>query len=313
MSSPTSKKYLKIFIKLIISLGFLIWVFLDVNWNEIFFYLQKISLGEIMVYFSIILLGMFISSYKWQILAQFRGIQSSYWNFFKLYLTGTLINNVMPSFVGGDTYRAYQIGKPEQKYTEAASSVVMDRITGFVGATILSFVFAFFNYKSVLKHDILILANVLLLLSFGIDIALAKMRRINLFKDRAKQILPLKFIALLRDLSSYNGNSRILIRSILWGSVFSFIGVAVSNGILFWALGIKMNMLDYLSAIFLVSIISAIPISINNIGVKEWAYVTFFGVFGISSSLIITVALLSRFLQMILSFSALPIYLKNKD
>ncbi|PIR73477.1 MAG: hypothetical protein COU40_01935 [Candidatus Moranbacteria bacterium CG10_big_fil_rev_8_21_14_0_10_35_21] len=313
MSSPTSKKYLKIFIKLIISLGFLIWVFLDVNWNEIFFYLQKISLGEIMVYFSIILLGMFISSYKWQILAQFRGIQSSYWNFFKLYLTGTLINNVMPSFVGGDTYRAYQIGKPEQKYTEAASSVVMDRITGFVGATILSFVFAFFNYKSVLKHDILILANVLLLLSFGIDIALAKMRRINLFKDRAKQILPLKFIAFLRDLSSYNGNSRILIRSILWGSVFSFIGVAVSNGILFWALGIKMNMLDYLSAIFLVSIISAIPISINNIGVKEWAYVTFFGVFGISSSLIITVALLSRFLQMILSFSALPIYLKNKD
>jgi predicted SPOUT superfamily RNA methylase MTH1 len=46
--------------------------------------------------------------------------------------------------------------------------------------------------------------------------------------------------------------------------------------------------------------------------VKEWAYVTFFGFFGVSAAVVITVAILSRFLQMLLSFFALPVYLRNK-
>jgi hypothetical protein len=71
-------------------------------------------------------------------------------------------------------------------------------------------------------------------------------------------------------------------------------------------------MLDYLSIVFLISIVSAIPVSINNIGIKEWAYITFFGFFGIASSGALVAALLSRIVQMLISFAALPYYLKNK-
>jgi hypothetical protein len=307
-----SKKTLKIILKALVSLGFLYWVILKVNWLEVWYYLGKISFWQMVLYISIVLLGMLISSYKWKLLANFKGIKLSHWGFFKFYLTGTLINNVMPSFVGGDAYRAYQIGKPEKKYTEAASSVMMDRITGFVGATILSVLFALFNFKNVIKYNTLVIANVLLLASFFIDIALAKMRKIPFLKEKVRENFPAKVVEFLQDLFSYNHDSKILMKSVFWGAVFSFVGVALSNWVLFWALGIQISIWNYLSAIFLVSIVSSIPISINNIGVKEWAYVAFFGIFGISSSLVLTVALLSRFLQMVLSLLALPIYVKNK-
>jgi uncharacterized membrane protein YbhN (UPF0104 family) len=94
--------------------------------------------------------------------------------------------------------------------------------------------------------------------------------------------------------------------------VFALLGVAAANYVLFWSLGVKISLLDYLSVIFLISIVSAIPVSINNIGIKEWAYVTFFGFFGVNSAVVIAIAIISRFLQMLFSFFALPIYIKNK-
>jgi hypothetical protein len=88
--------------------------------------------------------------------------------------------------------------------------------------------------------------------------------------------------------------------------------MALANFVLLKALGVQIGFLNYLSVIFLIAIVSSIPITINNIGLKEWAYVTFFGFFGVSSSLIVIAAILGRFLQMLLSFVAFPMYLKTK-
>jgi hypothetical protein len=66
--------------------------------------------------------------------------------------------------------------------------------------------------------------------------------------------------------------------------------------------------MDYMSVIFLISIVSSIPISINNLGVKEWAYIFFFGLFGVELTLAVTVVILSRVVQMLMSFLAVPLY-----
>ncbi len=77
-------------------------------------------------------------------------------------------------------------------------------------------------------------------------------------------------------------------------------------------MGIQIGIIDYLSVIFLISIVSSVPITINNIGIKEWAYITFFGFFGAPAAAVISVAIISRTIQMLLSFFALPIYLSEK-
>jgi len=306
------KKIAKFTLKLLFSLGLLTWVIFKVDWNEAWTYLQRVQIWQVALYLILVLLGMFISSYKWKILANHKKIYSPLSDFFKFYLTGSFVNNFMPSFIGGDTYRAYQIGRIEKKYAEAASTVVMDRLTGLISATILALFFSLLNWDVVAGNRVLVLFN-LGIVGFLIAVLLSiKIRELLFLQKLAARFLPEKMRLFFRELQAYNLDHGTVWKSIAWGGLFAMVGMALANFVLLKALGVQIGFLNYLSVIFLIAIVSSIPITINNIGLKEWAYVTFFGFFGVSSSLIVIAAILGRFLQMLLSFVAFPMYLKTK-
>jgi len=312
------KKALKFLVKLLISFGFLAWIIFRVNWQEVWALLRKIEPKFIVAYFVVLIAGIAVSAYKWKKLAEFKKINLSFVDSFKLYLTGTFVNNFMPSFIGGDTYRAYQIGKKDKKYPEAASSVVMDRLTGLFGAMILSLIFSLGNFKAISQNHILVVLNLIILVSVILVILFFITRRAVIWKkfathkSKVTKYIPENFLKFISELTHYHNSTSVLLQAVLWSFAFGLIGLAATNYVLFLALGVKINPLDYLSVIFLISFISSIPISINNIGIKEWAYITFFGFFGVGTSVVITVAILSRFLQMLLSFLAFPVYLRGR-
>jgi len=312
------KKTLKFLVKLLISFGFLAWIIFRVNWQEVWALLRKIEPKFIVAYFVVLIAGIAVSAYKWKKLAEFKKINLSFVDSFKLYLTGTFVNNFMPSFIGGDTYRAYQIGKKDKKYPEAASSVVMDRLTGLFGAMILSLIFSLGNFKTISQNHILVVLNLIILVSVILVILFFITRRAVIWKkfathkSKVTKYIPENFLKFISELTHYHNSTSVLLQAVLWSFAFGLIGLAATNYVLFLALGVKINPLDYLSVIFLISFISSIPISINNIGIKEWAYITFFGFFGVGTSVVITVAILSRFLQMFLSFLAFPVYLRGR-
>ncbi|HAI74492.1 MAG TPA: hypothetical protein DCS28_00440 [Candidatus Moranbacteria bacterium] len=307
-----TKKVIKFFLKLAISLGFSYWVIIKIEWTESWEYLKQVQAWQIALYLLLVVAGMLISAHKWKILANHKNIYNSFFDFFKFYLTGSFVNNFMPSFIGGDTYRAYQIGRVEKKYAVAASTVVMDRITGLIGATILALFFSLLNWKTVLKNNWLIFFNAVIILSLFFDIIAMKVRESVFLQKLFRKFIPEKIRHFFNELDAYRNDHGVLGRAIFWGCLFALIGVALANFVLLKALGVQIGFLDFLSVIFLITIVSSIPITINNIGLKEWAFVTFFGLFGVNSSLIIIAAILSRFLQMALSFSALPMYLKSR-
>jgi glycosyltransferase 2 family protein len=305
-------KILKIILKILVSLAFVAWLVFKINWIEVLEYLKKINLIYIILYFVVILAGIAISSRKWQHLVRAKGISLDFNESFKLYFTGTFINNFMPSIVGSDAFRTYQVGKREGKYTEAASTVVMDRITGLVAAMIMSIAFAIINIKNTMALPLLYISNIIIISSFSIDLVIYQIRKYEKGKSFIKKFLPAKILYFFRQIGEYNNNKKVIKKTILLGIAFDFIGIALANYILFFSLGIHIGLLSYLSVIFIISIISSLPISINNIGLKEWSYVAFFGLFGLNASAVTTVAILSRFLQMLLSFAALPLYFKLK-
>jgi uncharacterized protein (TIRG00374 family) len=306
------KKYTKLIIKAVISVFFLFWVIYKVDWLSVWGYLRVINLVYLVGYILAVLLGMAICAHKWRTLANFKEIDLNFGHFFKYYLAGTFINNFMPSFIGGDTFKAYETGKLDGgRYIEAASSVAMDRITGVFAATLLALVFTLLNLRLVLANPVLLIVNLIVLLSFSIDIIIMIVRRKD-FWSRFKKYFPEKFVAFMIDLGSYSSEHGVIKKTVLWRMTFDIVGIALANYILFASLGIKVGIVNYLSVIFLISIISSVPISINNVGIKEWAYITFFGLFGLTSASVVTVAILSRFIQMAISFFAMPVYLKSK-
>lgn len=307
-----NKKNINILIKFLVSVGFVVWIIFKTNWQDVLFYLREVSGWGILLYLVVLLLGIVISSYKWKLLADFKNIKLPLWEFIKLYITGIFINNFMPSFVAGDAYKGYQIAKKEKKYAEAASTIIVDRVTGFAGATILTVIFGIFNFNALLENRIILYFDIGLFLFFISDFAIAGAKKIGWIKRIVLKILPEKVLYFVRELQSFNSGSKILWKAIILGMSFSFVGVGILNYILFVSLGIKIGLLNYFSVIFITAIISALPISINNIGLKEWSYITFFGLFGASSSAVVTVAIISRLLQMSVSFVALPLYLKER-
>ena len=312
MPNILKNKTFKFTIKAFISLGFVAYVIFKVNWIDVLNDIKRVSWWQAILYIIMLLFGMMVSSYKWKILADYKKFKLSFFEYFKFYLAGTFINNFMPSFVGGDAYKSYQVGKENRRFTEAASTVMVDRITGLAGAMILAIFFSLLNIRTVLQSKVLIVVNILILVSLFSDIIIAAMKKSDFWKRMAKKFIPEKICYLIKEIYSYGDSGKIMKKAILLAMVYDIIGIAMVNYVLFWSLGIKINILDYLSAIFLTSIVASIPISINNIGIKEWSYIAFFGVFGIASSPVVTVAILSRALQMVVSFFAIPIYLKGR-
>jgi uncharacterized protein (TIRG00374 family) len=306
------KKTLKLVLKILVSLGFVAWLLVKVNWPEVLRYAKQLSIWEILIYIGVLLLGMLVSAYKWRVLLKSKGLEFSVRHLLGIYLTGTFINNFMPSFIGGDTYRAYQTGKESRRFKESASAVVMDRITGLLGAMFLALLFALVNWKTISKHQILVSINFAIVAGMVFLVILAQSSNLPIWKKFSAK-LPVKVIEFIKSLHEFYLEKGTFLKALAYAMLFSMIGLALVNYVLFLALGIKVGFLDFASVIFLISFISSLPVSVNNIGIKEWAYVTFFGFFGISSSAVVAVALLSRFIQMLVSFFALPLYFKARE
>jgi uncharacterized protein (TIRG00374 family) len=303
---------LKIIFKILTSVFFLTWVIFKTNWAEVLFYLAKIKLWEMALFILVFVASVFIAAYKWKMLAEFKGFNRPFRDFFHLNLAGTLINYFVPSFIAGEAYKAYQIASPDKKYIEAASTVMMDRITGIVGAMLLALFFSILNYKIVLGNNFLIFLNIIIFLSLATDFIIVELKKIPRMRQLAFGILPQKAVDFLKQLYSFSNNGDIIKKSVLWGMILSIVGTAFLYYILFWSLGIKVGLINYLSVIFMIGIISSIPITIDNIGLKEWAFLTLFGFFSVNSEAVVAVAVISRFLQMAVGFAALPYYLKRK-
>jgi uncharacterized protein (TIRG00374 family) len=309
----TSKKILLTTGKIAVSLLFLYWLIIKINWHDVIFYAQKISLWQILIYFLLFFLSTSISAYKWSLLAQSKKFSISFKESLNLYLAGAFINNFMPSFIGGDTYKAYVLGKldSEKRYAKAASTVILDRLTGLLGTMLLALFFGILNWRIIGTYPFF--ALLLSVIGGGLLILFVLEKSTKyVFGEKLSQKLPKKILEFIKILHQYYLDKKLFLRAISFAILFAFVGLALLNSIMFWALGIKISMLNYLSVIFLISIVSSIPLSINNIGVQEWAYVTFFGIFGVDPAAVITVSIVIRILQMLASFTALPFYLKNK-
>lgn len=305
---------LKTGLKLLIT-GLLVWWLVgSVDWKGVMEILSQVSLPLLVLYGVLQLAGNFLSAAKWQYLARSQGFTFRIIDGFFGYLSGAFINNFLPSTIGGDAYRTLWMSEPGRRF-EAFTVVFFDRLSGLLGLFLVTAVgFFFLPWKLFLTDPVLIII-------FGVVLGVTLMILVSLFWFTGLFELGLLIVDWFPPLSKVKGaieRFRPLIETdrylmaLLWTLVFLVIGIGFSNYALWSALGAPLAPLTFFGCIFLATLIANIPISINNIGIKEWSYVLVFGLVGISPELAVTAALLSRFLQMLLSLLALPWYLRER-
>ncbi len=300
-------------IKFGIGFGLLVWLAEKVNWTIVLEKLKDVSPVFIVLYIAFQLAGNLISAKKWQVIAlhKHQGLTFTLKEGFFAYLTGAFINNFLPSTLGGDAYRGLWLAQKTGARAASLSTVVFDRFIGLWTIAILA-VFC----SSPLWHHFfsdtafqITLSGLVIFLLGDLFVTYAYFQP---WFHRLLEWLPFQARRLIQEVIGFTEKG-IWAAGSLYALLFAFVGIALSNWTLFHALGSPIGFPSFLSVIFLVTIISSVPLSINNIGIKEWAYVTFFALVGVSVEVAVTAALLSRFIQMLISFIALPYYLRNKE
>lgn len=297
--------------KLLVSGGFVSWLVWRINWEEVGARIIEVDVPYLSLYVLLLLLGIGLSARKWQIIAVSKGFSRPYGDFFRAYLTGTFINNFLPSTIGGDTYRTLWLGKYGGKLSPAVSVTLFDRFTGLWAAMVFAFFFSLFHLTLVVSNPIWLFLEIVLFLFLSIDFLFPFVRKFPIVRALFQR-LPERVRYLIRECVNFPLRLTIF-PSLGLSLVFNFVGVGLANLVLFWALGGEVKFFEYLGVIFLVTIVSSLPVSINNIGLKEWAYATFFGYLGTSVEAAVAVAVTSRFIQMLVSFAAIPFYLRSRD
>ncbi|HMN19546.1 MAG TPA: lysylphosphatidylglycerol synthase transmembrane domain-containing protein [Candidatus Moranbacteria bacterium] len=303
-------KYLKLVLKIAVSAAFVVWLVRKTDWAAVSSYVLAAKAGYVAAYFFLLFGGMLISARKWKMLLSHKGLKLETWECFKLYLSGALINNFMPSTIGGDAYRAYKAAGKDKKIAAALSSVVVDRLSGLLGAMLVAVFFALWQWEQISANPPLAWTVRAVLMVMHAFIFLGILVRTRLWR-KISGFFPQSIRKIGAEFASYKDGG-VFSRALLWSVAFSLVGLGALNYVLFLALGIPVGVGEFLAVIFLISIVSALPVSINNIGIKEWAYVTFFGFFGVNAAAVTAVAITSRALQMIFSLLALPEYIRGK-
>lgn len=306
------KKVLLLALKIIVTVGLVFWLIERVDWGSVLTKLVTVSWPLLILYIIFQLLGNVVSAKKWQTIAHFKELHFSLQEGFFAYLAGSFINNYLPSTIGGDTYRALWLAKRSGARAASFSTVVFDRFIGLWTIALLALLFSPVLFPFIKDSIPLSITYSILIIFFVIDLIITYVYCKSWFHQLVTRLPFFKLRRFLEEIIFYT-KKHIWLYTSLWSGLFIFVGLVLSNFTLFHALGSSVSIIPFASVMFLVAIVSSVPLSINNIGIKEWAYITFFGLIGVNIETAVTVALLSRFLQMFISFIALPQYLREED
>jgi uncharacterized membrane protein YbhN (UPF0104 family) len=133
-----------LYIRLLISVVLLTSAFQSIDWLKIKNALPSIDISWILLSLAMLWISNAISGTRWGNIMYHAGFQKNTIAYIRLYFAGGLINQGLPTTLGGDSYRAItsfkQLQTPENTHQPLPLSffgVLLDRSLGFAGNSIL--------------------------------------------------------------------------------------------------------------------------------------------------------------------------------
>jgi hypothetical protein len=234
--------------------------------------------AAVLVFLASSLLG----SIQWHLLLRAGGVPMSLRRTMALYFTGLFFNNLLPTNIGGDVYKIYDVSRSGHDPHRVFAVTLLDRIFGITGLCLLAIgataALLALGHRGPLPLYLLIfagcLAPVALLaanrrLSSGLRRTLG---RIGLWGIGRRIELVLGHLGALRGLGVLLGRITLLTLSIQFLRIATHVAVARSLGI---APG-PTDLLYFYVFVPLLGLIMTLPISLNGLGVREGAGVLLF-------------------------------------
>ncbi len=226
---------------------------------------------------SLCLVAVYMSSIRWRL---FLIEKQSVGRLFSLYMIGNFFNILLPGLTGGDAIKFYYLYKDTKKAGDAVGSIFMDRFIGFTALMFIGLLALSFGYKNLMGTGI---EWVIPLMVFGFFIGSFLIFGLRLGKSFAK------IADFYEYFHAYLRQHKVMLLSFLLSLFIQLLGI-VSVYLITISLGVKIAFMNILIFIPIIVTITAIPISISGLGVREGAFVLLFGIVGIKDEMAIAIS-----------------------
>ena len=296
------KNILKTIIRLAITGIVLFLVFRKVNFIDILELLKGVNIGIFLLSFVAYGIMVLLCAIRWRELLKVQQIDIPYSHTLTYYLIGFFYNNILPTVVGGGVVRALYVGRAKQKNKEAFSSMLVEIVIGGWALIMFALITLFFWFKSFsLYHLILPLFGIFIFSTLLLCLFFERgfMRKIKLLTDKIKLFgLNTKLKGLYEALYLYKDKKLQIIEAVLLSFGIQTI-IALMNFLIGLSLGFRLPLMSYIVYPVIIGLITAIPITINGLGIREWAYRIFFAQVGLNPSQAVTFSMLFYFVGVI--------------
>jgi glycosyltransferase 2 family protein len=288
-----------IFIKYCISITLVAYFILSTDVSSILKGIKSIPLASYSFSLILYFVALSLNALKWKRLLNRRNFVQLY----KYVIITQYYSLILPGgVVAGELVKAYKIGKGEKDAEKVAASIIVDRITGFLGLIFVGYMGLLFSNKDIPNQIIYVFTIALILLLavlFSFKIKLFDTIIINTLSKRQysnkyirKYLINIKLTVL--EWKLFLDRPVMLIESIIIGILFQLAAVYM---IYILALGshVRISFQDLCWIYSTVSIIVFIPISVAGLGLREGGFIALFAMISLSpeSALVISLSIFS--------------------
>ena len=268
----SSKKFLTTALKALLSIALLSWVFYKVGVEQILEQLlqadKSLFLGGVLLF----ALSNVLGTIQWWFLLKIQGIEITPKAALYYYFVGLFFNNFLPTNIGGDVYKAYDLSKRVRRKEGVIAATIMDRLMGFVALVALALLATLLSLRNLQRLQLLslTLASLFILLSIFFVFFNRWVARMG---DRFFfRFLPSGLRGTLREIYgsiySFKGNTGFFFKFLGLSLVIQSIRILI-NYMIALSIGIRIELLYFFLIIPLIALAIALPISIAGIGVRE--------------------------------------------
>ena len=306
------------FIKIAVTALLFLYIFKNIDFRQFGDTLKNAKLGTLIFGFCVLWIGHYICIYRWRMLMRPLMPVLSLAHLFGIYCIGLFFNLTFPTVVGGDVVKMYYAGKPSKCYAQSFAATFLDRDAGMLAMMIIACVAIIIHPVGVpgLPVSMIIWGACAAFIAGNIAIFAPYFHRrlTNLLRRLHLSTVAAKVDTISNAFQIMGRQKALLFGSLLISFLNQLLVIAVT-----WimALGLRMDVapLWFLVFVPVITLISMIPISLNGMGLREYAFMSLFGAIGVDRESCIALGLLS---SIVLVLSSLPggivyIFFRNRN
>ena len=237
------------------------------------------------------LLGVVVRAGRWQALLMAQETRIPLGVLTGLYFAGAFFSNLLPSGIGGDVVKMYELAERSDDPPTAISTVLADRALGLLVLFALAIVSLPWGWQAVSVPVVLIILGLALASIMGIWLLLNR-RLAGWLQARMPPFRKImekpKIAAFYRSLHRYRGKplGRASLLSLLFNLMLIAVVVLIGR-----SLGVDLSLRYYLLFVPIISTLLALPISLAGLGIREGGYVYLFTQVGVARSVALSMSL----------------------